>query len=163
MIPCTDNREDYDTRSEAGEEIIYAALIHMPNTVAPICRELQQLSADAESINCLNPVSSYFKLRSIRRKWQNGQQKFQSQLNSCIQLMGEPVEGASSLDSGWIQGWNSAAGISALTMLYTALSSVSGLLDRKTAYTMAYFSIYLVLVSILVTVMSLIFYNRTKP
>lgn len=157
MIPLTDNREDYDTRNKAGEEVIYAASIYMPSTVAPICKELQQLSADAESINPLNSLSSFFKLRSIRRKWRDGQQKFQSQLNSCVQLMGEPVEGASALDSGWIQGWNSAAGMSALTMLSTALSSVSNLLDRKTAYATACFSIYLALVSILITAMSLIF------
>jgi hypothetical protein len=147
----TDDRVEYETRQKAGESIVYAGALHLPLRVKPLSEELRKIAGAAETINVLNPFASYFKLQRCRRQWQARRTEVELQLQSCTQRMGEPVEGSSAIELGWIQGFTLAAGISAFAELNAASSSVSESLDRKAAYTMACFSLYVALISLVAT------------
>ena len=151
-IAFTDSREDYEAPRAPGVTLVYTSGLHLPQRVRPLCEELRQLAATAQVVNVLEPVSAFFKLRTIRRQWEKRQPAVQSELASCIKRMSEPVEGAPAIDLGWIQGFTFAAGMSAFTELNTSMSAVSETLDRKAAYSMACFSLYIALISFVVSV-----------
>ena len=147
---CTE-RSDFEARQENGEMVAYTAALHLPQQVKPMCEELWQLSRNAENVNIFNPISSYFKLREIRRNYSERHLAFQSQLHDCVTRMSKPVEGATTMELSWIQGFTFAAGMSAFTELNVSLSAVSEALDRKSAYSMACFSLYVAFVSLAAT------------
>jgi hypothetical protein len=65
--------------------------------------------------------------------------------------MENPVEGGPSMDNAWFQGWATALGYTASTRLTLALGSASATIDRKTAYAVASFSLYIAVVSLVAT------------
>lgn len=148
----TDDREEYE-RTRGGEAYVaYTAALFLPSRVKPLCERLQSLAAVANTINVLRPVASYRKLQAIRKEFDALSPEYQRQHDDCLSRLAQPVEGASGLDSGWIQGFTTAAGTSAVLRLSSAYSSVGEALDRKSAYAMACFSLYVAMVSLVISI-----------
>lgn len=148
----TTSREEYEARDKGGERVVYAAALHLPSEVRPLCEELRNLALDANSVNVLNPIAAFLKLRAIRTRFLSREPALRVHLESCMSKLGEPVEGSTVLEMGWIQGFTFAAGMSAVSQLNFAISTASETLDRKSAYAMACFSLYVAGVSLVATV-----------
>ncbi len=146
----TDDRSEY-TRSGSDDAYIYTAALFLPSRVKPLCTELQALADQATEVNVLNPLTSFRRLHRIRETFTALLPQSRIQYDDCLKRLAAPVEGASGLDSGWIQGFTSAAGTSAILELSSSLSSVSETLDRKSAYSLACFSLYISVVSLVAT------------
>lgn len=151
-IEFATTRADYEARRATKHNVAYTAALHLPHDVAPLCAELRELAARASSVNVLRPFSSFKLLGQIRSTYVEKLPHVQSLHASCIEKLAEATEGASALDLGWIQGMTTAAGLSALSNLTSANSSVGETLDRKSAYAMACFSLYVSGVSLVATV-----------
>jgi hypothetical protein len=77
--------------------------------------------------------------------------KAAAMLQLCCDRLREPVEGASAMDNAWIQAWSTAVGASALLQLQSSLQAASEVLDRKSAYALAVFSLYFAVIAFVVT------------
>jgi hypothetical protein len=148
----TDDRTEYDQRHESGEHLTYTAALHLPIRVRPLCERLQQLAATANAVNVLNPLSSYRRLSRVRRELESCSTEYHASTRDCLTRLAEPVEGTTAADLAWIQGFTMANGIAALMELNSTFSSVAEALDRKSAYSMACFSLYVAVVSLSATV-----------
>lgn len=153
----TDDRSEYERARADGENITYTAALHLPNIVKPLCEELTSLASSANQVNVLNPFSSYRQLRAVRNRFSERTSRYLAQVQDCRSRLAEPVEGASPLELGWFQGFTFASGMAALMELNSSISSVSEALDRKSAYTMACFSLYIAVLSLVVSVVSIVF------
>jgi hypothetical protein len=151
-IEFATTKAKYDAARAANRHVVYTAALHLPQELAPLCSELRALAASANSVNVLRPFSSFRLLKELRATYALKQPTIQAAHASCIQKLAEPVEGVSAIDLAWIQGITSAAGISALSNLTSAASSASEALDRKSAYAMACFSLYVSVTSLVATV-----------
>ncbi len=147
----TDSRSEFESRKPDGTTLVYTGALHLPQNLKPYCEELRELNYQVEQVNVMRPLSSYFRLRDIRAKWLRRRQTYELQLSQCIHRMGEPVEGASSIDLSWIQGFTFAAGMSAFLELQGSMAAVTESLDRKSAYSMAIFSLYVAAFSLVVS------------
>ena len=148
----TDDRADYLARQATGELIVLTPALHQPSRIRPVAEAIRAIATAAESVNTFNSASAFMKLRRLRADFADNQPTATAMLRSCTHRVGEPVEGATSLELGWVQGFTFAAGISAFTELNAALSSASEARDRKAAYAMAIFSLYIAIVSLVATV-----------
>lgn len=142
------DRSEYEQALETGERVVYTAALHLPYEVKTMCQELRALAASADRVNILNPFSSYFRLRSIRKKYLIKEPEFRAQLQDCFVKLAQPVEGSTALELGFLQGVTLATGLSALLELNSSMSAVSEALDRKSAYSLACFSLYVSIVSL---------------
>ena len=148
----TDDRDEYE-RAQGGEAYVaYTAALHLPSRVKPLCDRFRSLATEANAVNVLRPIVSYRKLAAIRRAFDASASDYETQYDDCLKRLAEPVVGASGLDSGWIQGFTAAAGTSAVLRLSAAYSSVAEALDRKSAYAMACFSLYVALASLAISI-----------
>jgi hypothetical protein len=134
----------------AGLAVVVPTLL-LPEKVAPLVNSLNLIAQDAESVSVLRPIPAFWRLHRIRPKFDDERRKASAMLEHCYDRLREPVEGASSMDNAWIQGWSTASGTSALLQLQSALQSASEVLDRKSAYALAVFSLYFGLISFVVT------------
>ena len=148
----TDDREEYERGQTGDDNVAYTAALFLRKRVTPLCEKLRSLAAAANSVNVLNPVASYRRLRVVRTKFDALNAEYQTQYDDCLSRLAQPVEGASGMDSGWIQGFTTAAGTSAILELSSAYSSICETIDRKSAYAVACFSLYIAIVSLVLTV-----------
>jgi hypothetical protein len=148
----TDDREKYAARSESTGKLVYTPALYLPSRVKPLCEKLQALATSANEVNVLNPVTAFSRLHGVRGKFFEIEPTCRAELEECLRRLAEPTEGAGALDLAWIQGFNSAAGMSASNSLNLAYSAVGEALDRKSAYSLACLSLYLSVVSIVATV-----------
>jgi hypothetical protein len=150
----TDDSEEYE-RAEGDTQtksVAYTAALFLPHRVGPLCNALRVLAKDANAANVLNSISSYWCLRAIRSKFVALAAEYQTQYDDCLRRLAEPVQGVSAIDGGWVQGFTTAAGTAAILELSRAESDVSEALDRKSAYAVACFSLYIAVLSLLLTV-----------
>lgn len=145
-------REEYESGKGGKDLVVYTAALHLPSTVKPMCAELAEISNAASNVSIFNPFTSFLRLRVLRQKFLVREPVFRAELEACLKKLAEPVEGSTALEMGWIQGFTLAAGISAVLQLNLALSTASETLDRKAAYTLACFSLYIAVVSLIATV-----------
>lgn len=148
----TDDREKYERTCGGEDYVAYTAALFLPSRVKPLCERLQSLGAVANTVNVLRPLASYQKLRAIRKEFDALAAEYRTQHDDCLSRLAQPVEGASGLDSGWIQGFTTAAGTSAVLQLSSAYSAVGEALVRKSAYAMACFSLYVAMISLIISI-----------
>jgi hypothetical protein len=129
---------------------IYESTLNVDLEVASICAALEKIFSEAEPINVLSPVKAYRTLRSLRQRLTASQPAFQRAMDDCLNKIKQPVEGGPSMDNAWFQGWSLALGLSSVTRLNLAFSNASSTIDRKTAYAMANFSLYIAIISFVV-------------
>jgi hypothetical protein len=153
----TDDRAEFERERADGKTVIYTAALHLPQAVHSLSEGLRSLAQHANSVNVLRPIRAYRRLAAVRENLDRLSPQYHAQLAHCQKRLAEPVEGASEIDFGFIQGVTTAIGTSALFELTNAYSSGSEALDRKSAYAMACFSLYIALISLVLGVVSLIF------
>ncbi len=147
----TTERAEYDARSAAGEMVVLAPALHLRHKVRDISNYFRAIATRAEGVNVLNTISSLRALRQLRVEYSAREQEAQTALGETVERLGEPVEGGTTLEMGWVQGFTLAAGLSAYTNLQSALTAASEALDRKSAYAIACFSLYVAVVSLVAT------------
>jgi len=144
-------REAYERARANKENVAYTAALHLPHTVKPLCEQLLGLAAQAESVNILIPVSAYYSLSKLRSELAELTPKYQQHYSDCLDRLAKPVEGVAALDIAWVQGFTSANGTAAILELSSAFRSVAEALDRKAAYAIACFSLYIATISLVAT------------
>jgi hypothetical protein len=115
-------REEYEAGQGGKDLVVYAAALHLPSTIKPMCAELDEISSAASSVSIFNPFTSFVRLRTLRAKFLAREPNFRAELNACLKKLAEPVEGSTALEMGWIQGFTLAAGTSAVLQLSLAIS-----------------------------------------
>ena len=73
-------------------------------------------------------------------------------LSDWFARLAEPVEGGSHTENSWLQGYSTAEGLSAIFQLLSCRQSASEVVDRKAAYSMAIFSLYIAVISLILSV-----------
>jgi hypothetical protein len=142
------------TRAEvdAGPDpAIVIPTLTLREQVTPVIETLTSIAEKAESISVLRPINAFWRLRKMRSKFAEQRVQATATLDFCHDCLKEPVEGGSAMDNAWLQSWSTATGTSLLLQLQSALQAASETLDRKAAYSLAVFSSYLALVSIVAT------------
>ena len=145
-------RSDYEARRRTGETVVLAPALHMPSKVRGVAAAYRALATQANSITVLNPLAAARVLPNLRMRFDAGYAEADELLKECIARMSEPTEGTTASDLAWIQGFTFAAGLSAFTDLQSAVAAASEALDRKAAYSIASFSLYVAIVSLIATV-----------
>lgn len=139
--------------AESGEgSAIVVPTLRLDKTVSPLVQELSSLAQSAEAVSVWRPLHSTTTLRGLRGKFRTIIPRYTEIVTLCHSRMEEPVERGSSMDNAWLQGFSTALGTSALFRLQSAFQSVGEVLDRKAAYTLAGFSIYVAILSMSLTV-----------
>jgi len=134
-----------------GERVpVVVPTLRLPDKVAPLS-SLNLIAQEAEGIAVLRPVLAFWQLHRIRPRFNVERGKVAAMLQLCCDRLREPVEGASAMDNAWIQAWSTAVGASALLQLQSSLQAASEVLDRKSAYALAVFSLYFAVIAFVVT------------
>lgn len=157
-----DSREEYETAAllpdgSTGFEdgtTIYAAAINLPLAVAERCRQLERIRRDASSLDELNSIFVFKRLRKLRAELEALEDTARDELDSCLKKLAEPVSGGTLMENAWIQGATVAAGSAAVSRLNFALAAAGEVLDRKAAYAVACFSLYISIFSLIVAFLS---------
>lgn len=147
----TTERAEYDAKSAAGETVLLAPALHLPHTVKDIADYYRTIATQAERVGILNTIVALRELRRLRREYATRNQEAQATLKDTVERLGEPVEGSSALEMGWVQGFTLAAGLSAYTNLQSAVTAAGEAIDRKSAYAIACFSLYVAAISLSAT------------
>ena len=144
-------RAEYEAKAAAGETVLLAPALHLRHKVKDISAYFRAIATRAESVSILNTISALIVLRSLRKEYSAREQEAQAALRDTVERLGEPVEGSTALEMGWVQGFTLAAGLSAYTNLQSAVTAASEALDRKSAYAIACFSLYVAVLSLAAT------------
>ena len=145
------DRTEYNEKLATGETVLLTAALHLPEKVKEIADFFRSIARQGERVNILNTIAAWRDLRNLRKEYVVREQEAHAALMDTVERLGQPVEGNSTLEIGWVQSFTLAAGLSAHMNLQTALHAASEVLDRKSAYAIACFSFYLAVVSLLVT------------
>jgi hypothetical protein len=136
----------------ATDVAIVVPCLRLMQKIEPLAEALSTLAGSGESISVWRPIHSWRKLKSIRSQFDLLTPRFREAIKTCHDRMGQPVERGSSIDNAWLQGYSTAIGTSALFQLQSAFQSVGEVLDRKAAYALAAFSLYVAVISMVLTV-----------
>jgi hypothetical protein len=145
------DRSQFKEAQARGEPAAYTAALGLPLDIKPMCAELREMATAADQVSVLNPLGAYLRLRSIRKKYRVREPAFRAQLQDCFRRLAEPVEGSTTAENAWLQGMTLAGGLSALLELNAITSAVSEALDRKSAYALACFSLYISILSLVLS------------
>lgn len=132
--------------------VIVVPSLRLMEKIGPLVENLTTLAHSGESISVWRPLHAWWKLRSLRSQFETLTPRFRETITSCHDRMAQPVERGSSMDNAWLQGYSTAVGTSAIFQLQSAYQSVGEVLDRKAAYALAAFSLYVAVVSMVLTV-----------
>ena len=132
-----------------GSPVVVPTL-QLPDKVVSLVSSLNLIAQEAEGIAVLRPVLSFWQLHRIRPRFNVERGKAAAMLQLCCDRLREP-EGASAMDNVWIQAWSTGVGASALLQLQSSLQAASEVLDRKSAYALAVFSLYFAVIAFVVT------------
>ena len=147
----TTERAEYEAKSAAGETVVLAPALHLGHTVKNLSDYYRTIANRAEGVGVLNTITALRELAKLRKEYAARDQEARATLKDTVERLGEPVEGSSALEMGWVQGFTLAAGLSAYTNLQSAVTAASEALDRKSAYAIACFSLYVSVVSLAAT------------
>ena len=144
----TDNLDEAKNRGK-----VYIPTLNVDTLVAPLCSILEKIDSEAERVNVFEPFCSYLTLRRLRRELLAHQTQFRDLMTNCLRKLADISEGAPSNDTAWYQGWSVALGMSAVTRLNLSFASASAAIDRKAAYAIAIFSLYVAVISIIISLL----------
>ena len=132
------------------EDTIIVPGMNSPELIDPICKNLDALYKGAEAISIWRPFRAYWRVQQIRRQQQDLTKNYSSTLGQVYQRMGEPVEEAAS-EASWLQIWAAARGLASAAKLQSSWQQLDSVIDRKSAYAIACFSIYIAIASMVLT------------
>lgn len=139
-----------DAESGNGPTVVVPAL-RLEEKTRSLISELARLAEAGEKVVVWRPLHAYIVLRSLRTQFKSLLPRYKESVTLCHERMAEPVEGGSSMDNAWLQGFSTAIGTSVLFQLQSAFQSVGEVLDRKGAYSIATFSLYIAMLSMALT------------
>lgn len=145
-------RADFEAKREAGQQVVLAPALHTPHAVRSLAEYYRDIASSAEAISVLNPFSSWRRLRPLRAKATARSSEASALLRDIVRRTSEPTEGSTASDLAWMQGFTLAAGLAAFADLNSAIAAASESLDRKAAYALACFSLYIAVISLIATV-----------
>ncbi len=145
-------RDKFEARKANGENVAYTAALNLPRKVKPLCVRIQNEVSSLEAISPLNPLLTFKAITKVRRQFSDIAVSYNEAYADCLHRLAEPVEGAHGVDNAWVQGFTSANGNSAIFELTSSYSALSETLDRKSAYGLACFSLYVAMVSLVTTI-----------
>ena len=139
--------------SKSSGSIIIPTL-NIENSIEPLVEKIFQITRDTEKVNIMNPFSGLRCLPELSKCKKKIQDEYDHTIKKCYDLLAEPVQGPGMV-MAFSQAWSTAKGLSAVTKLQEAWRNVDALLDRKYAYSIAVLSIYIAVISFILTVLSL--------
>jgi hypothetical protein len=145
-----------ETEAEAaqhGGPAIVVPTLRLENRVQPLVAEYERISSEAELFSVLRPIYSWKKLGASRRSYSAVEQRYKETVAYCHGTMQNPVGGGPSMENAWFQGFATSLGTSALLQLQSARQGAGETLDRKAAYALAVFSLYIAVASMALTVL----------
>ena len=139
--------------AKAGEgAAIIVPTLRLNDAIDPFVREISALAQSGEAISVWRPIHSTVQLRALRAKFEAAVPRYRELLALCHERLSEPVERGSSMNNAWLQGYATALGTSALFRLQSAHQSLGEVIDRKAAYALAAISLYIAIVSLVLSV-----------
>jgi hypothetical protein len=151
--------DQYSLRIVASEEeasaregpTVVVPTLQFPEKTTPLVQTLNSLTREAECISVWRPLRAFWRLHRLRRRFNVERDEASRTLEHCYARLREPVEGATTIDSGWIQSLSMAIGTSALFQLQSALQHAGEVFDRKSAYSLAFLSLYIAITTSVLT------------
>jgi hypothetical protein len=120
--------------------------------VSHIIGELRQFASTAEAISVWRPIHAWVGLRQIRNELAAIRASHDTVLSEWFARLSEPVEGGTDMQNAWLQAYSTAEGTSAILQLLSSRQAVSEAIDRKSAYSMAIFSLYIAVASLVLSI-----------
>ncbi len=140
-----------NSTAKSDKDSILVPNLDIDKVVNPISQKLGEIQLIAEKINVWRPLHAFKSIRNVKREQQKYVEIYTKIIDQIFKNLNEPVQGASGIDAGWLQTWSTSRGLAGLIRLQSTWSQVNELTDRKTAYSVACFSIYIALISLIVT------------
>lgn len=142
-----------DGKKSSGNIII--PTLNIDDSLAPLAEKIYSATKGAEKVNILDPFSGFFRLNKLSKQKGAIAEEYEIQLKECYDLLKAPVEGPG-MAMAFAQSWSTAKGLAAITKLQETWRNLDALVDRKYAYSVAIFSLYIAVASLVLTVLSLI-------
>jgi hypothetical protein len=148
-------REEFESSIQAGQNVMLTPALHLPSKVKNVSEHFRNIATAGETVSILNSLFAYRELSRLRKLQRERMLEGEEAIADVVTRLGVAVEGGTPIDLAWIQGANTAAGISAYANLHGAMSAASEVLDRKSAYVLACVSLYISIVSLVLGAWSL--------
>ena len=115
---------------------------------------LNNLTSDVDKISIFNPLSPFLSLPKFLKEKNKIFPEYNKILEEGFNLSSSPVEGPG-VAMAFTQSWSTAKGLTSIIKLQEAWRSLDALLDRKYAYSFGIFSLYIAIISLVITTISL--------
>ena len=151
----TESMRIVETEAEAKShqsQAIVVPTLRLDEQITPVISKLAELAQRAEVISIWRPLHATRALKLHRTELEALSLQYKEAVTLCHLRMRELVAGGSSMDNAWFQGFSTALGTSAIFQLQSTFHSASEVLDRKAAYSLAAISLYVAVLSMILTV-----------
>jgi hypothetical protein len=138
-------------KSEGDPYTIVVPALDIQHYVKPTASAFETLVSSVNAINALRSIRAFRALKMRRKEVSALEKDYRDKINGCHERLAEPVGGGPAMENAWFQGWSAAQGVSALSRLTSAHDALHAALDRKSAYARACFSLYVAVISIILT------------
>ena len=142
---------EQEAKSYENSSVIVPTL-RLEEKISPAVSLLASLTLRAEKVSIWRPFHATRALSSLRAELDAITNQYKEAVDLCHARMRAPVGGGSSMDNAWFQGFSTALGTSALFQLQSTYQSAGEVLDRKAAYALAAISLYVAVLSMVLTV-----------
>jgi hypothetical protein len=118
----------------------------------PLAKEITDLAQLVDHVNVLNPFCSFVTLRRLDEARATLAPRVRTMLGESLGALRSPVNDAPGGMTGYLQAWSVGQALAATLLVQGQWERLVGGIDRKSAFTVAVFSIYISVVALLVTV-----------
>lgn len=151
-LHLTGDESKWRAKSDEGKERwAYVPTLGLMDDTGTTHLRMASLADRAERISIYSPFKALREIREIRKGLDKCEPEYERLLKRCHELLGETVQGCNNMEGGWYQSWSTAMGLSALHRLQATYARADSTLDRKGAYALACFSLYLAIASMLIS------------
>ncbi len=144
--------ETREEKTDCATKAIVVPTLRLDQYIEPTATALNSLAHQIESISVWNPFGAFFSHKKYQTQFETFKQKYIESVDHCHKRMRDPVEGGNGIDNAWMQGFSTSLGTSALIQLQSTYQNVNESLDRKAAYSLAAISLYISIISIVLTI-----------
>lgn len=125
--------------------------LNIDELVNPLLTEVRTHIINTDKIYIFNSLSTYRKLNKIRHAQQELVTKYEAVISDCYLKISAPVEGPG-LVMSFAQTWSLSKGLSAVMKLQSSWNELDALIDRKYTYSTAILSLYIAMLSLILTI-----------